>query len=71
MAVETLGGPYFGRVLGQEGEVFQVRFSAGAEPVDVSQEYLLGRIWFNIGDFGRGLSNTVLDQLNPFADTAN
>ena len=71
VAVETLKGPYFGRILGQEGEVFQVRFSAGAEPVDVSQEYLLGRIWFNIGDFGRGLSSTVLDQLNPFADTAN
>ena len=71
VAVETRGGPYFGRVLGQEGEVFQVRFSAGAEPVDVSQEYLLGRIWFNVGDFGRGLSSTVLDQFNPFADTAN
>ena len=71
VAVETLGGPYFGRVLGQEGEVFQVRFSAGADPVDVSREYLLGRIWFNVGDFGRGLSNTVLDQFNPFAETAN
>ena len=71
VAVETLGGPYFGRILGQEGEVFQVRFSAGAEPVDVPQKYLLGRIWFNVGDFGRGLSNTVLDQFNPFAETAN
>ncbi len=61
VAVETLGGPYFGRILGQEGEIFQIRFAAGADPVAVSQEYLLGRIWFNIGDFGRGLSNTILE----------
>ena len=71
VAVETLGGPYFGRILGQEGEVFQVRFVSGGEPVDVPQEYLLGRIWFNIGDFGRGLSGAVLDQFNPFAETAS
>ena len=71
VAVETLGGPYFGRILGQEGEVFQVRFSGGSDPVAVSREFLLGRIWFNIGDFGRGLSNTLLDQFNPFAETAN
>jgi hypothetical protein len=64
VAVETQSGPYFGRILGQEGEVFQIRFAAGAEPVAVSQEYLLGRIWFNIGDFGRGLSNTILEQFN-------
>ncbi len=61
VAVETLGGPYFGRILGQEGEIFQIRFAAGADPVAVSQEYLLGSIWFNIGDFGRGLSNAVLE----------
>jgi len=61
VAVETLGGPYFGRILSQEGESFRVRFAAGEEPVTVSQEYVLGRIWFNIGDFGRRLSGTVLE----------
>ena len=61
VAVETKGGPYFGRILGQEGEIFQIRFAAGEEPVAVSREYVLGRIWFNIGDFGRGLSRSVLE----------
>ena len=64
VAVETQGGPYFGRILGQEGEIFQIRFASGAEPVAVSREYLLGRIWFNIGDFGRRLSGSVLEAFN-------
>jgi hypothetical protein len=61
VAVETQGGPYFGRILGQEGEIFQVRLAAGAEAVDVSQEFLLGRIWFNVGGLGRSLSGTILE----------
>jgi hypothetical protein len=61
VAVETLDGPYFGRILGQEGEIFQVRFAAGAEPVAVSREYLLGRIWFNVGGLGRSLTGTILE----------
>ena len=61
VAVETLDGPYFGRILGQVGEIFQVRFAAGTEPVTVSQEYLLGRIWFNVGGLGRSLSGSVLE----------
>ena len=61
VAVETQGGPYFGRILGQEGEIFQVRFAAGAEPAAVSQEYLLGRIWFNVGGFGRNLGGSILE----------
>ena len=61
VAVETRGGPFFGRILGQEGEIFLVRFESGAEPVAVSQEYLLGRIWFNVGGLGRSLTGTVLE----------
>jgi hypothetical protein len=61
VAVETQGGPFFGRILGQEGEIFQVRFAAGAEPVAVSREFLLGRIWFNVGGLGRSLTGTVLE----------
>ena len=61
VAVETEGGPFFGRILGQEGEIFQVRFEAGGEPVAVSQEYLLGRIWFNVGGLGRSLTGSVLE----------
>ncbi len=61
VAVETRGGPFFGRILGQEGKIFQVRFEAGAEPVSVSQEFLLGRIWFNVGGLGRSLTGSVLE----------
>ena len=61
VAVETRGGPFFGRILGQEGEIFQVRFEAGGEPVAVSQEFLLGRIWFNVGGLGRSLTGSVLE----------
>ena len=61
VAVETRGGPFFGRILGQEGEIFQVRFTVGAEPVAVSQEFLLGRIWFNVGGLGRRMTGSVLE----------
>jgi len=61
VAVETLAGPFFGRILGQEGEIFQVRFAAGEEPKAVSQEFLLGRIWFNVGGLGRSLNGTILE----------
>ena len=61
VAVETRGGPFFGRILGQEGTIFQVRFTAGEESVAVSQEFLLGRIWFNVGGLGRNLTGSVLE----------
>lgn len=61
VAVQTQGGPFFGRILGQEGEIYQVRFAAGEEPVTVSQEFLLGRIWFNVGGLGRSLTGSVLE----------
>jgi hypothetical protein len=71
VAVDTQRGPYFGRILGQNGEIFQVRLASDADPVFVSQEYLLGRIWFNVGSFGRNLSGTVLEQFNLDAEAAN
>ena len=70
VAVETLGGPHFGRILGQEGEIFQIRFAAGAEPVAVSREYLLGRIWFNIGSIGRRISVSILEAFKLSAEAA-
>ena len=71
VAVETQTGPYFGRILGQEGEIFQVRLAAGAEPVAVSQEFLLGRIWFNVGGFGRNLEGSILGSFKIDAEVAN
>lgn len=70
IAVETQQGPYFGRILGQEAEIFQVRLFAGADPIAVSQEYILGRMWFNIGAFGRRIGGTVLDQFGLSAEAA-
>ncbi len=71
VAVETQGGPFFGRILSQKGEIFQVRFAAGEEPVAVSQEFLLGRIWFNVGGLGRSLTGSVLEAFNLSAEAAN
>ena len=71
VAVETQTGPYFGRILAQEGEIFQVRLAAGAEPVAVSQEFLLGRIWFNVGGFGRNLEGSILGAFKIEAEAAN
>ncbi len=71
VAVKTRGGPFFGRILGQEGEIFQVRFAAGEEPVAVSQEFILGRIWFNVGGLGRSLTGSVLEAFNLSAEAAD
>ena len=71
VAVQTQGGQYFGRIVGQEGEIFRIRFAADAEPVAVSQEYLLGRIWFNVGGLGRSLGGSVLEAFNLSAEAAN
>jgi hypothetical protein len=70
IAVQTQQGPFFGRILGQEAEVIQVRLFAGANPIAVSQEYVLGRLWFNIGDLGRRVSGVVLDQFGLSAEAA-
>ena len=71
VAVETQTGPYFGRILGQEGEIFQVRLAMGAEPVEVSEDFMLGRIWFNVGGFGRDLGSSILGYFKLEAEAAN
>jgi hypothetical protein len=71
VAIDTQGGPYFGRIIGQQGEIFQVRFAASADPIAVSQEYVLGRIWFNIGNFGRRIGGTILGAFSLKAEAAN
>jgi hypothetical protein len=45
VAVETQSGPFFGRILGQEGEIFQVRLAAGAESVAISHLVQCRRLW--------------------------
>ena len=70
IAVDSQQGPYFGRILGQEDETYIVRVFAGADPIAVPKEYIFGRLWFNLGDFGRRISAGVLDQFGIKAETA-
>ena len=70
VAIQTQQGPHFGRLLGEQDGIFQVRMAAGAEPVLVAPEYMIGRLWFNFGDFGRRIGTTVLDQFNLSAEAA-
>ena len=70
VAVQTQAGPYFGRVVGQEGGIFQVWFLGEANPVDVAPEYLLGRIWFNIGNIGRRISGSIFESFSIQPQTA-
>ncbi len=69
VAVETRQGPYFGRIVGVEDLVYQVWLGDAAQPIPVSHEHILGRLWFNIGDLGRRLGGAVLQQfgLGPYA----
>lgn len=61
VAVESSDGPaMFGRVTAHEGSSYRIRFHAGAESVSVGQQYIIGRLWFNIGNLGRSVSDTVL-----------
>lgn len=62
VAVESRDGPArFGRVTAHEGSTYRVRFHASADSEAVGQQYIIGRLWFNIGNLGRGLSGTVLE----------
>lgn len=78
VAVETIEGPFdglrtvpfFGRIIADEGQAYRVVFLGGAESVPVSSEYILGRLWFNTGWFGRRISGGVLDYFGLEAEAA-
>ena len=70
VAIETQQGPYFGRLLGQENQIYQVRLVAGAEPIAVTPEYMLGSLWFNIGEMGRRIGSSILEEFNLSAEAA-
>ncbi len=71
VAVETRQRPYFGRIVGVEDLTYQVWLGDAAQPIPVSHEYVLGRLWFNIGDFGRRVGGTVLELFNLSAEATN
>ena len=70
VAVETIEGPFFGRIIADEGQAYRVVFLGGAESVPVASEYILGRLWFNTGWFGRRISGGVLDYFGLEAEAA-
>ena len=70
VAVETIEGPFFGRIIADEGQAYRVVFLGGAESVPVASEYILGRLWFNTGWFGRRISGGVLDYVGLEAEAA-
>lgn len=62
VAVQTSDGPAkFGRVINRVDAIYQVRFQADGDPVNVGQQYIIGKLWFNVGKLGRGLSGSVLN----------
>lgn len=71
VAVETSDGPaIFGRVTAHEGDTYQIRFRSGEDAIAVGQQYLIGRMWINIGTLGRGLSGKVLNYFGLQAEAA-
>lgn len=70
VAVETIEGPFFGRVIGAEETEYRVVFQGTADAVPVGGEYIIGRLWFNLGVFGRQISSGVLDAFGLKAQAA-
>lgn len=60
VAVKTTDGPpIFGWVVGKQGNDWLVNFRARSEPVAVGQQFVLGRLWINLGDVSRGAIGSV------------
>ncbi|HLF37055.1 MAG TPA: hypothetical protein VI520_03875 [Anaerolineales bacterium] len=70
IAVQTLEGPFFGRIIGGDDTAYRVVFQGTADAVAVPGEYIVGRLWFNLGVFGRRLSTGVLDAFGLEAEAA-
>lgn len=71
VAVKTSDGPpIFGWVADAEKDSCSISFRARGELVDVEQLCVLGRLWINLGDVGRGIVGTVLNYFGMQAATA-
>ena len=78
VAVETTEGsfdglrtaPLFGRIIADEGQAYRIVFQGAAGSVPVGGEYIVGRLWFNLGLFGRRISTGVLDYFGLEAEAA-
>jgi len=70
IAVQTIEGPFFGRIIGGDEAAYRVVFQGTTDAVAVPGEYIVGRLWFNLGVFGRQLSTGVLDAFGLKAEAA-
>ena len=70
VAVETVEGPFFGRIIGADDAAYRVVFQGTVDAVPVAGEYIVGRLWFNLGVFGRQISGGVLDAFGLKAEAA-
>ena len=70
IAVQTLEGPFFGRIIGADDTAYRVVFQGTADAVAVPGEYIVGRLWFNLGVFGRRIGSGILDAFGLQAEAA-
>lgn len=62
VAVRTSGGPpIFGWVASHEQQAYRISFRLKREPAQVMPQYIVGRLWFNLGDLSRGATGSVLN----------
>ncbi|MGH2621755.1 MAG: hypothetical protein ACRDHG_14470 [Anaerolineales bacterium] len=70
VAVETMEGPFFGRIIGADDTAYRVVFQGTQDAVPVAGEYIVGRLWFNLGVFGRRIGSGILDAFGLEAEAA-
>lgn len=71
VAVQSSDGPaIFGRVAAHEDGSYRIRFHSGGDSTTVGEQYVIGRLWFNLGRVGRSLSGSVLNYFKLEAEAA-
>jgi hypothetical protein len=70
IAVETVEGAYFGRIIGLEEAGYRVVFQGTADAIPVGSEYIIGRVWLNVGVLGRRINSNLLDAFGLNAEAA-
>ncbi len=64
VAVQTSDGPaVFGWIAGKLEPGYWVSLDPKKGPVVISEQYVLGRLWFNLGDVSRGLTGSILNSV--------
>lgn len=71
VATQTSDGPpIFGWVASEQEHGYWISFNPKGAPAYVAEQYVLGRLWFNLGDVGRGVTGSVLSYFGVQAATS-